>query len=145
MIMSKHRFLTIEETKEILYYECGVYVEGGEILIEKSAEKMFGYKLANRHLTEIKGHIMRTSYHKQAELDSDVEIINLKNGLYNIDTGTFRDHTPDYLSITQKPVKYNRAAKTEAIWKISSTGIVSNRNKNSDRVHGIYTLQGQSF
>jgi hypothetical protein len=34
-MMRKHRLLTIEETKEILYYHNGVYVPGGEVLIEK--------------------------------------------------------------------------------------------------------------
>jgi Family of unknown function (DUF5906)/D5 N terminal like/Bifunctional DNA primase/polymerase, N-terminal len=110
-ILTQHRFLTIEESKEILYYDGGVYITGGEILIEKAAEWLFGYKLANRHLAEIKGHIMRVTYHKQAELDSDVNIINLKNGLYNLETGEFKEHTPDYLSINQKPVVYNIAAR----------------------------------
>jgi putative DNA primase/helicase len=54
---------------------------------------------------------MRVTYHKQAELDSDANIINLKNGLYNIETGEFKEHTPDYLSITQKPIIYNPSAR----------------------------------
>ena len=58
-IMSKYRFLTIEESKDTYYYKDGVYVPGGEVLIEKEAEMMYRYKLANRHLSEIKGHIMR--------------------------------------------------------------------------------------
>jgi hypothetical protein len=37
-IMNKHRLLTIEESKEIWVYRDGVYVPGGEILIEKDAE-----------------------------------------------------------------------------------------------------------
>jgi hypothetical protein len=37
-IMKKHRLLTIEETKEIRLYRNGVYVPGGDILIEKQAE-----------------------------------------------------------------------------------------------------------
>ncbi|MRN40930.1 MAG: hypothetical protein FIO02_07805, partial [Nitrosopumilales archaeon] len=62
-IMTKHRLLTVEETKEILYYRNGVYIPGGEILIEKEAERTYGYKVANHHLTEIKGHVMRSTYH----------------------------------------------------------------------------------
>ena len=60
--MSKHRLLTIEETREIWYYRGGVYVPGGEILIEKEAEMIYGFNIANRHLSEIKGHIMRRTY-----------------------------------------------------------------------------------
>jgi putative DNA primase/helicase len=110
-ILSRYRFLTIEESREILVYDKGVYAKGGEVQIEKTAESLYGYDLANRHLAEIKGHIMRMTYHKREELDADVNIINLKNGLYNIETGAFKEHTPDYLSITQKPIEYNLAAK----------------------------------
>jgi hypothetical protein len=80
--MKRHRLLTIEETKEIWYYRDGVYVRGGDILIEKEAEAIYGYELANRHLSETKGHLMRKTYHQRAEIDADINIINLKNGLY---------------------------------------------------------------
>lgn len=44
-IMTKHRLLTVEETKEILYYRNGVYIPGGEILIEKEAERTTATRL----------------------------------------------------------------------------------------------------
>jgi phage/plasmid-associated DNA primase len=110
-ILGRFRFLSIEESREILVYDGGVYAKGGEVLIEKTAECLYGYDLANRHLAEIKGHIMRKTFHKREELDADVNIINLKNGLYNIETCEFREHTPEYLSITQKPITYNAAVK----------------------------------
>ena len=109
-IMQKYRLVTIEETREIWYYREGVYVPGGDILIEKEAETIYGYELANRHLAEIKGHIMRQTYHQCTEIDADINIINLKNGLYNIRTGEFKAHSPDYISINQVPIVYNRKA-----------------------------------
>jgi putative DNA primase/helicase len=110
-IKNKHRFLAIEESKEILYYRDGVYITGGDVLIEKEAERLFGYNLSNKHLVEIKGHIMRDRYRSQSEIDADINIINLKNGLYNILTGEFKEHTPDYLSVNQKPITYNPKVK----------------------------------
>jgi putative DNA primase/helicase len=98
-ITINHRFLTIEESKDILYYQNGVYVPGGDILIEKEAEHLYGYELSNKHLSEIQGHVMRRTYHKHAEIDADSNIKNMKNGLYNIITGEFKGHTSDYLSI----------------------------------------------
>jgi P4 family phage/plasmid primase-like protien len=112
-IMEKYRLLTIEESREIRYYRDGVYVPGGDILIEKVAEAMYGYGLANHHLSEIKGHIMRKTYHQRAEIDADTNIINLKNGLCNIQTGEFKEHSPDYLSISQVPVLYNPKARPQ--------------------------------
>jgi P4 family phage/plasmid primase-like protien len=110
-IMRRHRILTIEESKEILYYSEGVYIGGGDILIEKEAESMFGYLLSTKAVAEIKGHIMRQTYHKRSDFDSDINVINLQNGLYNCLTGEFKQHTPDYLSINQKPIPYNSKAK----------------------------------
>jgi phage/plasmid-associated DNA primase len=110
-IMTKHRLLTIEETKDILYYRNGMYVLGGEILIEKEAERTYGYKLANRHLSEIKGHIMRSTYRTREEIDPDLNIINLKNGLYNFQTGEFREHSPNYISVNQLPIPYDSRAR----------------------------------
>jgi P4 family phage/plasmid primase-like protien len=110
-IMEQYRFITIEETSEIWYYKDGVYVQGGDILIAKECEKMFNYDLNNERLSQIKGHIMRRTYHKHEELDADINIINLKNGLYDIDNDVLKEHTPKYLSINQKPITYVKGAK----------------------------------
>ena len=110
-ILSKHHFLTIEESKEILVYQNGVYVTGGETLIEKLAEKLFRYDLNNRILTEIKGHIKRKTYKSIKELDKDINVINLRNGLYDINKNELRSHSPDYYSINQKNITYNSKAR----------------------------------
>ena len=120
-IMSKHRLSTIEETKEILYYHNGVYVLGGELLIEKEAERIYGFKLTNGHLSEIKGHIIRSTYRTRDEFDSDLDIINLKNGLYNIQAGEFKEHSSEhsseYLSINQILVVYNHNLRPKLFGK----------------------------
>ena len=113
LIMKQYTFITIEETGEIWYYDKGVYVQGGEILIAKECEKMFNYDLNNERLSQIKGHTMRRTYHKHEELDADINMINLKNGLYDIDNDVLKGHTSDYLSINQKPIIYNKDAKAE--------------------------------
>jgi putative DNA primase/helicase len=75
-----------------LVLQDGVYVIGGEILIAKECEKMFGYELDTANLTQIVGHIKRRTYRKHEELDAD-NIINLKNGLYDIDNDLLKEHT----------------------------------------------------
>lgn len=116
-ILRRFRFITIEESREILVYDKGVYVNRGEIVIEQAAEALYDYKVANKHIAEIKGHIMRLTYHRREELDANVNIINLKNGLYNIETGEFKHHTPNYLSVTQIPITYNPAARPKLLGK----------------------------
>lgn len=119
-IMRKHRLLTIEDSKEILYYSDGVYIGGGDILIEKEAESMFDYRLSTKAVAEIKGHIMRQTYHKRSEFDSDLNIINLKDGLYDILSGEFKPHTADYFSINQTPIPFNSKAKPTVFGKYLS-------------------------
>jgi putative DNA primase/helicase len=107
MILDNNHFVTLKESKEILYYQNGVYVHGGEIIIEQEAERLFGYQLANKHLTEIKGHIIRRTYHERKEFDQNLDIINLQNGLYNLKENTLSPHSPDYVSVIQVPIIYD--------------------------------------
>jgi P4 family phage/plasmid primase-like protien len=110
-ILSSHHLLTIEESKEILYYQNGVYIKGGETLIEKELEKHYCYQLNAHKINEIKGHIKRKTYTKFETFDKDLNIINLKNGLYDIETETLEPHSPNYYSIKQKPIAYNKNIK----------------------------------
>ena len=116
-LMTKYHFMTIEETEEIYYYKDGVYVPGGEKLIAKETEEMFHFDLRNNHLTEIKGHISRLTYVKHEQLDADINTINLKNGLYDIDNDRLLEHTPAYYSINQKPIVYDKDAKPKRFVK----------------------------
>ncbi len=116
-IMNAFSFLTVEETDEIWYYENGVYISGGEILIAKEAEKMFGYALTKGKLSEIQAHIRRRTYHKHEELDSDTNIINLRNGLYDIEKSLLLEHSPQYLSINQKPITYVKDSQPQLLHK----------------------------
>ena len=83
-LLGKFHFVTLESTKEIFYYENGVYKQEGEIIIEKELEKEYGYKLKISTISEVKGHIRRNTFVKLEEFDKNHNIINLKNGLYYI-------------------------------------------------------------
>jgi P4 family phage/plasmid primase-like protien len=119
LLMSKYRFATIIENKEILYYDekKGVYVKDAEILIDKEVDKTFGFDLHSSPIGEIKNFIRRKTWKKLEEFDSNIEIINLKNGLYNWKTDIFSLHTPDYYSLNQIPVNYDKNARPKLFLK----------------------------
>jgi P4 family phage/plasmid primase-like protien len=121
-VMAKYRFLTIEESNEILFYDSnrGVYVSGGHIVIDKEIDKKYGYKLKTNDINEIKKYVQRKTYVKKESFDSNVYIINFTNGLYNWRTGQFMPHTPDYYSLNQKPFPYNPKTKSKLIGKFLS-------------------------
>lgn len=116
-ILSLHNFVTIEESKEILYFQNGVYEKGGEILIEKELEIHYGYQLKINDIKEIKAHINRKTYVKSEEFDKDFNIINVRNGLYLINENKLIPHTHNYYSINQKPVTYNPKSKSKLFGK----------------------------
>ena len=118
--MTKYKFVTVQENKTILVYDNGVYITGGEILIERECERILEYNLTNRLLSEIKGHIMRNTYHSVREFDSDTNIINMSNGLYHISENKLLDHTSNYLSTNQIKVTYNAKSKPELLGKFLS-------------------------
>ncbi len=124
-IMGWYNFVTVEETKDILYYKDGVYLTGGDIIIEKETEKICGFNLSNSQISEIKGHIMRRTYHKREEFDADINIINLKNGLYNREKNELTEHTPKYLSLNQKPIVYDKNARPKLFGKFLSQVLFS--------------------
>ena len=47
---------------------------------------------------KLKNYIIRKTYIKKEKFDSDLDIINVKNGLLNLKTGELLPHTPDYYS-----------------------------------------------
>lgn len=117
-LMEEYKFASLEDSKEILYYNGhGRYVSGGDIIIEKECQKIFGSKLHKFNIDEIKYRITCRTYHKREEFDADINIINVKNGLYHIREDTLTEHTSDYLSFKQKPITYVKNAEAKLLDK----------------------------
>ena len=90
--MNNHTFVTIQETDEIWYYKDGVYVPGDEIIIAKEAENVYRFDINSSKVAEIKGHIMPLTYHAREEFDADINVINLRNGLYDWKNDVLKEH-----------------------------------------------------
>ena len=110
-LMNKYHFLTIEGSKDTLFYENGVYKKGGDIIIDKELESTYGYSLKNSHISSVKGHIIRRTYIKSNEFDKNLNIINHRNGLYNIEADVLEPHSHHYPSLNQTSITYDPNAK----------------------------------
>jgi len=106
-IMKKYKFRYC--FSEFYAYDNGVYIPGGEKVIEKECELTLGEKVNNHRVKEIKGSIRRSSYSDEPVLSK--ELINVKNGRLNWKTGELFPHNPDNFNITQLPVEYDPKAK----------------------------------
>ena len=105
-LMNDYQFVTMADTDEILFYQEGVYVLGGEVLIKKQCEKMI-VDCKRDDVNEVTAAIKRRTYVKRVEFDSEIEMLNLKNCWLNIETGETLSHTPTKLSKIQIPIFYD--------------------------------------
>lgn len=116
-LLKEFRFKTLKDTGEILYYDenKGLYVNG-TWLIEEQSEILFP-NIGTYEVKEISNHIRRRTGIERSRFDSNPEILNLQNGLLNIETLEFGGHYADYLSLVQLPVVYNPHSRCPNILK----------------------------
>ena len=113
---SGNTFVTLSDTREVQWYDSGIYVPTGAVKIEAMVEEvMDGFKITRTAVNEVIGHVQRRTYVERDEFDKDKRIINLENGLYDSRTGELKPHTPDYLSTVRVPVTYDPDATCPVI------------------------------
>ena len=81
---------------------------------------MDGFKVTKNAVNEIIGHVRRRTYTERKMFDNDKNMINLKNGLYDMRTHELSSHTPDYLSLQKSPIMFDPAATCPRIDKFFS-------------------------
>lgn len=136
-LLHDYIFKTYDDTEEILVYQGGRYIKNGEKIIKDECQRVVGNQMLTTHIVnEAIGHIQRSTYVNRKNFDRDPEIINLKNGLLNLNTNEFIEgHTPDYLSTIQIPVIYDPIAVCSNISKFFSEVL---KQENIQLAHEIF-------
>ena len=120
----KHlHIVTVLETDEMLQYVNGIYIKGAEkylsSIIVHNLRELRDWKgrpmYNNKVMSEILSQFKYLTYVETKEFDANIDIINMKNGLYNWRTDEFFPHTPTYLSRIQIPVAYDPNATCEIL------------------------------
>ncbi len=106
-IMKNIHFITMADTEEIYYFDMGVYVPGGEVIIKKMCESFLLDSFRIHYQTEVLAVIRARTYKDRAIFISDKGLLNLKNGILNIEKGTLGKHKPDKFFISQLPIYYD--------------------------------------
>ena len=131
IIRRSFHFKTLRETREILIYENGIYKTGGEIYIEQECENIIPDNSTHK-TKEVKNKIRRQTYIKEDdEFDSYTNLINLKNGILDFETGTLIPHSPNYLFRIQLPVTYDQNATCEQFKEYLDQCFPEEKNKIS--------------
>ena len=120
---------TIIETKTMMTYVKGHYVENGEEVIHKILVELLGPRVKdngqtcyNAHvLKEVLGIIQGLTYVESKKFDNNLDIINCLNGYLNWRTGVLEPHRPTYYSRIQINVNYDPDAQCPNIIKMFQT------------------------
>lgn len=110
-LLTEYFFKTFRDNEECLIYEGGIYLPFGEATIKEECEKRVPKKFITTHsVNEVIGHIKRSTYVNRKKFNQEKWILNLENGLYNIQTSEVNPHTPEFLSTIRIPVTYDPKA-----------------------------------
>lgn len=108
-LMTKYVFKTMDDSGELYRYnaEKGIFENNAEPYVLQEADTIANSDstpfLCNQILSSIK---IKTPI-KRTEFESDKNLVNLKNGMLNIQTLEFQPHNAKFLSIKQIPVNYD--------------------------------------
>jgi len=128
-IISLMPVATVVETKEVLVYHNGKYVNNGaelvhRLLVEGLSHfiKDNGQTVYSKHLyDEVLSIVRGLTYVHIHRFDADLDIINCQNGLLNWRTMTLEPHRHTYYSRIQIPVDYDPDAECPNILGMYNT------------------------
>ncbi len=117
-VMAEYSLVTMRDNEEIYYYNTtmGAYRSFGDRIIKEYLEVLYP-KIKTHIVNEVIQKIKRRSGVDRDQFDKNIDVTNVQNGLLNIWTGELREHSPDFLSISQLPLIYNPDSKCPKILK----------------------------
>jgi putative DNA primase/helicase len=110
--MKDYTFRTLRDTKEILYYENGVYHPNAESMIEEECQNRVR-NCNSRLCSEVINTIRRSTYVDRNEFETIPNLVNIKNGIYDIEKNVLLPHSPKYLFRVQHPIEYKEGVRSE--------------------------------
>jgi len=108
--MSKTKFLTMKDTKEILHYTNDVYSLGGEIIISEECEKIIP-ECSKYKVNEVIGIIQRRTFTDRKNINSDFDKIVLENGIFDFTNFSLSKHDSNFLNTVKIPAEYDPNAR----------------------------------
>jgi P4 family phage/plasmid primase-like protien len=117
-VMNEYSLKTMRDNEEMYYYDIsrGLYLRLGDSVIKEHLE-ILSPKIKTHTVNEIIQKIKRRTYVDRVQFDDNIDIINVQNGLLDIWTGQLKEHSPEFLSITQLPLIHNPDSKCPKILK----------------------------
>ena len=106
-LLEKYHFKTYKDTEELLLFDGRVYDSTlAEATVNEYCEQNIE-RCQTSHCTEVVNKIKRRSYVLREQFNAYPNIITLENGILNMKTLEFREHTHQNLSTWFIPTKYD--------------------------------------
>lgn len=114
-------YLVTKDNQEIFSYNGSYYDPCGDALIKERVqyylEGIDEIKGMIHYKKEVTEYIRNHAYVEREQLNPPINLINVKNGVYNIETGELTPHTPEDYFLQETPIIYNPDAKINTIQK----------------------------
>ena len=109
-------YAVTKDNQEIFIYNGSYYEPNGESVIKERVQYYLNdLKGLNYIKGEVTGFIRNHHYIDREEFNPPTNLINVKNGIYDIKTKQLIPHTPDYYFLNEIPVNYDPEAKINKI------------------------------
>lgn len=106
-LLSEHHLLTLRDSEELLFYEDGVYLRGGEKLVSEIIEQEYTHEYQTYEIKEFINKIKRRTYVDRTEFDKEL-IFCFNNGLVDLQKPSeIKTHDPSYYCLIKIPHIYD--------------------------------------
>jgi len=85
---------TTSDNETMYRFDKGMYIEDGENKIKEYVEYVLGKKSKTAIVNEVVNHIKRSTFVDRNTFNSELHLINVKNGYYNLNTKQLEPHNP---------------------------------------------------
>lgn len=121
-VAEENNVICMAESRKLYSYVDGVYISKNvEIFLEKLltdyADLTFGFKFLKKQKSDALDRIQSENPVSQTKFDKNKNIIVVKNGLLNIETGELREHTPDEIYTSKFNFNYDPNAQLSEVFK----------------------------
>lgn len=157
-IKQQVKFITVKDATgrmpHIYVYQDGYYRLNGEDHLVNFIKKIFNELPWKTHYkNEIMDYIKTENIVERDSINPPKNLINLNNGVYNLDTKKLMPHSPDYYFLYKIPWDYNPKAKCQKIMKYLNDTLKENHIKFTQElfgyclyydynIHGVFYLYG---
>src|SRR6056297_513964 len=116
-LKEKKDFLTMDETSTIYVRNSSMYKARGESVIRQKTEQILpeDYTKPKKTKNDVIDSIKDSTRIKRENFKEDPHLINLKNGVYNIQTEEFIENNGEYFFRHEIPVYYDQDAWPDKI------------------------------